>query len=419
MLRLPSPGLVTVHPDAAPLDQLQISLDELRFELGAGTLTQLRDGIIQRVRHSVGSVARERLEHVDDGQYAASQRDLGALEPGRVAAAVPALVVSSYPLGDVAEALRGAKQVLAQPELTANEQELLHCQVVRLLQDVARYGHLADVVEKAGEVEILQLLPPEAHGRAQLPRVVGNPFAVGPGLIARLGVLRELHEGCQLGLFLLPQPAPEAVHCQPGSQRYGQVDQRMRVCAGERPYDSRSGQGRDGPAGRTGEERAHHHYEVTHLHQRPGTHAEVLEEGEGEQQQGAQQPAEHIPAAFRLPEHVACPLHLRAILPGGYRDCPTVLDPRAVHLNSNPILNAGSRFQASAAVDFSSLPAIVKKYAWSGTFAVLPCRRPDSQPLTSGPKVGAPPTSCPRVMANASTPTGTCRRSDDRTEAEH
>src|SRR5918992_3313962 len=70
--------------------------DRLRVELRASVARELRDGLTLGHRRPVGPVAGHRGERVDDVQDARLERDFGAGEPGRVAAAVDSLVVFEH-----------------------------------------------------------------------------------------------------------------------------------------------------------------------------------------------------------------------------------------------------------------------------------------------------------------------------------
>jgi hypothetical protein len=54
-------------------------------------------------RRLVGAGAGDRVVGVDQGDDAGRQRDVGAGEPGRVAAAIPALVMRADDVGDLLE----------------------------------------------------------------------------------------------------------------------------------------------------------------------------------------------------------------------------------------------------------------------------------------------------------------------------
>ena len=68
-------------------------LDRSRIERLAGFLLDQRGGRFDRHRLVIRPVRRQRVEVVDEAQNPRAERDLLALEPARIAAAVPALVM--------------------------------------------------------------------------------------------------------------------------------------------------------------------------------------------------------------------------------------------------------------------------------------------------------------------------------------
>ena len=68
--------------------------DDLRVERAGRRRRAIHaERLLHRERGPVGTVARERVEDVCDGDDATLERDLVALQPPRIAAAVPALVM--------------------------------------------------------------------------------------------------------------------------------------------------------------------------------------------------------------------------------------------------------------------------------------------------------------------------------------
>src|ERR687887_498332 len=67
--------------------------DGARAELGAGGAAKLLDRLVRRPRRAIDARRQHRVERVGDVDDARAERDLLALDPVRVAGAVPALVV--------------------------------------------------------------------------------------------------------------------------------------------------------------------------------------------------------------------------------------------------------------------------------------------------------------------------------------
>ena len=78
-------------------------LRDLRVELGAGAALDLGQRLFMGERTAVRPVARHRVEGVCDREHAGLERDLLACLPGRVARAVPALVVVEHVRNRVAQ----------------------------------------------------------------------------------------------------------------------------------------------------------------------------------------------------------------------------------------------------------------------------------------------------------------------------
>ena len=82
-------------------------LDEVGVELAAGLGADLRDRVLDRSALAVRPVVDDRVERVDQPDDAGPDRDRVALEPVRVASAVPALVMVADDRGELAGAREG------------------------------------------------------------------------------------------------------------------------------------------------------------------------------------------------------------------------------------------------------------------------------------------------------------------------
>ena len=99
----------------------------------------------------------QRAVAVGDRQDARADRDVLAAQAGRIAEAVPALVVREHQLADRRAERHVAQDLGADARMDLDALELLGRQRVRLREDVLGHGHVADVVQQRRRPHALDL----------------------------------------------------------------------------------------------------------------------------------------------------------------------------------------------------------------------------------------------------------------------
>jgi hypothetical protein len=174
----------------------------------AAVHAQQLERVVQRPGRLVGARAGQRVEHIGDRRDPAGQRDVLALEPARVAVAVPLLVVG---VGDGRGHLerRGVgadEDAVADLRVALHHRELVDRQAPGLEQDAVGDPQLADVVHRAGDAEQLAGRLVEADPAGDQLAVAAHPLQVLPGLVvaklrrARQTIDRLLLRGPQIDL---------------------------------------------------------------------------------------------------------------------------------------------------------------------------------------------------------------------------
>ena len=111
---------------------------------------------------AVGAVGGHRVERVGDEDDPRAERDVLARQAVRVAAAVPGLVVVADPRVDRRDA-EALEQPVADLGMLAQHDQLLVVERAGLLQDAVGDRDLAEVVQQAGEPQLLDRLVVEAQ----------------------------------------------------------------------------------------------------------------------------------------------------------------------------------------------------------------------------------------------------------------
>ena len=123
-------------------------LDGSRVERLARLLLDQRDGRFERHRLVVRAVRRQRVEVVDEEQDSRAERDVLSLEPARIAASIPPLVMILNERRDRVRKRYSSDDVRTDLRMCLYLLELFGGQRTRLREDVLRDGELADVVQQ-------------------------------------------------------------------------------------------------------------------------------------------------------------------------------------------------------------------------------------------------------------------------------
>ena len=132
--------------------------DHARIERLAGFLLEQRQRRLVLHRPVIGTVGGERVEVVDHREDARAERDLVALQPLRIALAVPAFVVAEDERRHRVGERHRADDLGADLRVDADLLELLLGERSRLRQDVLGHRQLADVVEQRRGLHALDLV---------------------------------------------------------------------------------------------------------------------------------------------------------------------------------------------------------------------------------------------------------------------
>ena len=171
-------------------------------EVPAALGGDLGERVVDRPRVLVGARRGQRVEHVADRADAADERDVLAGEAGRVAAAVPALVVGA---GDDLAHLherraRAGEQVGADRRVALHDLPLGVGERARLAEDRVGDRDLADVVHRARVAQDLGLFGIQAGCEREPVAQLAHPADVVAGLlVARLDGLAEPLDDLELG----------------------------------------------------------------------------------------------------------------------------------------------------------------------------------------------------------------------------
>ena len=145
-------------------------LHDRRIERAAGFLLQQRERRFRRHRLVIRTIGRQRVVVVDDREDARPERNLFALQPLRIALAVPAFVVAEDQRRHRIRERHGADDLGADLRMDADLLELFLRQRAGLRQDVLRHGELADVVQQRRGLDALDL----GVGHAEAARDAGR-----------------------------------------------------------------------------------------------------------------------------------------------------------------------------------------------------------------------------------------------------
>jgi hypothetical protein len=166
-------------------------VDHHRVELGPGPVGDLLAGLVEGDGLAVGAVGGHGVEGVGDREHPRPGRDGVAGQTGRVALAVPALVVAADHLHGAAQRLDAGHHLDPEQRVGPHHLPLAGVQRTGLVEHRLGDADLADVVEQEPVAQLLVGGQLGVDGLGQGDRVVVGPLEMGPG--AR--VLGLDHEG--------------------------------------------------------------------------------------------------------------------------------------------------------------------------------------------------------------------------------
>ena len=152
-------------------------------------------------RGVIRTIARQRVEVVDDGQDARAERDLVALQTARVAFSVPPLVVREDERGHGIGKRYRRDDLRTDLRVDLHFAELLLGEGARLRQDVFGDRKLADIVQQRGRAHALHLRRRHADRLRHGGRVALHPPDVGSRrLVLRIDGERQRFDGREMEL---------------------------------------------------------------------------------------------------------------------------------------------------------------------------------------------------------------------------
>ena len=234
----------SIHVQVAPLDHLEQGLGDPRIELPPRLGVDLFENPVARPSPAIGSVARHGLKGVTGVDDPRLDRDLLALEAVRIATAVPPFVLGPDHWANPIEEGDGGDDPLTDDGVFAHDRRLLVIERPGLVEDVAGYPDLADVVQEGAVFEEpkplrvkIQATPDRASQRRRLARVGFGVTILrvqrgGQRLDGRQIALLELQSALLSELVLRPQrPAHQGGDIGTDHHRRCQQDHRARVKA--------------------------------------------------------------------------------------------------------------------------------------------------------------------------------------------
>ena len=173
--------------------------DDARVERLAAFLPQQADGRVEAHRLVIRPLGHQRVEVVHHRQDARAERNLLALRAGRIALAVPALVVAQDQRRDRVGKRHAADDLGADLRMDPDLLEFLLRERTRLRQDVLGHGELADVVQERGGLDALDFVLGHPERAREPGRVHLHAADVAlRGLILRVDRERERLDGGQM-----------------------------------------------------------------------------------------------------------------------------------------------------------------------------------------------------------------------------
>ena len=153
--------------------------DDTRIELCAGTSCDLHARFLGGRSTLVRPRRGDHVERVRDRDDASGERDVSAFEPVRVARSVPALVVVADRVRPRAEPVaHRCDELCAERRVAAEDSPLVLGGAAALGENLARHLELADVMQKRGPVQEVELVARQSELLADQDGVRTYPLAV-------------------------------------------------------------------------------------------------------------------------------------------------------------------------------------------------------------------------------------------------
>ncbi len=187
-------------------------VEQHRVEVATALFAHHLHALLDRERLAVHAVAGQRVEHVRDRHDAPLDRDRLALQPARVAGAVPLLLVAERDRRRHVEDRggRAAHEAVALLGVRLDDRALLRRQRPRLEQDRVGDRDLADVVQRRRVAQALAELRVHADVFGQQHREAADALDVRAGvLVAELDRHRQALDGLGLSDLELRERAFE------------------------------------------------------------------------------------------------------------------------------------------------------------------------------------------------------------------
>ena len=140
-----------------PVATAEIGVDHQRVPLDPRSLAEDLIDAFGRHRGAVRPRGVHRVEAIGDRQDARQQRDRIALEPFRVPAAVVAFMVVEHTGQQVGDRVEAGQDAVADDRVLLDVFELVIRERPALGEDVIADADLADVVQQAGQVDVVLL----------------------------------------------------------------------------------------------------------------------------------------------------------------------------------------------------------------------------------------------------------------------
>src|SRR5919197_2273572 len=175
--------------------RIRTELDEgtgdVRVELRAGAAVDFGESFARRQRRAVGPRRSHRGERVRDRQHPRLERDRSPAPPGRVARAVPAVVVEQNLRNHEPEIRLPCEDPNSGARVSSDRGDLVVGQPFRLVPDRVCDGELADVVQERAYSQMAEPVSPPTESECNRLRELADARAMTPHVGTRVDRLAE------------------------------------------------------------------------------------------------------------------------------------------------------------------------------------------------------------------------------------